>query len=59
MLAAMKWPEYPVAVGVIRDVKDENIYDQRVEQQLAEVKASSKITCMDDLLRSGETWEIK
>ena len=59
MLAAMKWPEYPVAVGVIRDVADENIYDVKVEQQLADVKASSKIQCVDDLLRSGETWEIK
>ena len=59
MLAAMKWPEYPVAVGIIREVEDENVYDQRVEQQLADVKASSKIQCMDDLLRSGETWEIK
>ena len=59
MLAAMKWPEYPVAVGIIRDVADENIYDVKVEQQLADVKASSKIQCVDDLLRSGETWEIK
>ncbi len=59
MLAAMKWPEYPVAVGIIREVEDENIYDQKVAQQVADVKASSKITCMDDLLRSGETWEIK
>ena len=59
MLAAMKWPEYPVAVGVIRDVADENIYDVKVEQQLADVKASSKIQCVDDLLRSGETWENK
>ena len=58
MLAAMKWPEYPVAVGIIREVEDENVYDQRVEQQLADVKASSKIQCVDDLLRSGETWEI-
>ena len=41
MLAAMKWPEYPVAVGIIREVEDANIYDQRVEQQVAEVKATS------------------
>ncbi|MBQ6571871.1 MAG: 2-oxoacid:ferredoxin oxidoreductase subunit beta, partial [Alistipes sp.] len=59
MLAAMKWPEYPVAVGIIREVKDDNVYNEKVEQQLAEVKASSKISCMDDLLRSGETWEIE
>ena len=58
MLAAMKWPEYPVAVGVIRDMKDENVYDAKVMEQVEAVKASSKITCMDELLRSGETWEI-
>ena len=59
MLAAMKYPEYPVAVGVIRDVDDENVYDQRVQQQVEEVKATAKIKCVDDLLRSGQTWEIK
>ena len=59
MLAAMKFPEYPVAVGVIRDVKEANVYDQKVEEQVAEVKQSAKIKCMDDLLRSGETWEIE
>ncbi len=59
MLAAMKYPEYPVAVGVIRDVDDENVYDLRVQQQVEEVKATAKIKCVDDLLRSGQTWEIK
>jgi 2-oxoglutarate ferredoxin oxidoreductase subunit beta len=55
----MKYPEYPVAVGVIRDVDDENVYDLRVQQQVEEVKATAKIKCVDDLLRSGQTWEIK
>ncbi len=59
MLAAMKYPEYPVAVGVIRDVEDENIYDEKVESQVAEVQASAKIRSVDDLLRSGETWTIE
>ena len=59
MLAAMKYPEYPVAVGVIRDVKDAQIYDEKVEEQVKEVQATSKIKCVDDLLRSGETWEIE
>ncbi|MBQ2415529.1 MAG: 2-oxoacid:ferredoxin oxidoreductase subunit beta, partial [Alistipes sp.] len=59
MLAAMKYPEYPVAVGVIRDVKDAQIYDEKVDEQVKEVQATAKIKCMDDLLRSGETWEIE
>ena len=59
MLAAMKYPDYPVAVGVIRDVNDPVVYDQGVQQQVEEVKASSKIRCVDDLLRSGATWEVE
>ena len=59
MLAAMKYPDYPVAVGVIRDVHDPVVYDQGVQQQVADVKAQSKIRCMDDLLRSGATWEVE
>ena len=59
MLAAMKYPDYPVAVGVIRCVEDDAVYDRAVERQVGEVVAASKIHCVDDLLRSGETWEIK
>ena len=59
MLAAMKYPDYPVAVGVIRDVDDPVVYDQGVQQQVADVKAQSKIRCMDDLLRSGATWGVE
>ncbi len=58
MLAAMKYPDYPVAVGVIRAVEDDAVYDLAVERQVEEVKASSKIRCVDDLLRSGATWEV-
>jgi 2-oxoglutarate ferredoxin oxidoreductase subunit beta len=59
MLAGMKYPEYPVAVGVIRDVDEENVYDIKVPEQVEQVKATAKIKCVDDLLRSGQTWEIK
>ena len=58
MLADMKYPDYPVALGIIRDVKDVT-YDDCVRDQVAEVKAKSKIQCVDDLLRSGSTWEVK
>ena len=58
MLAAMKYPEYPVALGVIRSVKEDAVYDLKVSEQVEEVRSTSKIRCMDDLLRSGETWEI-
>ena len=58
MLAAMKYPEYPVALGVIRSVKEDAVYDRKVSEQVEEVRSTCKIRCMDDLLRSGETWEI-
>ena len=59
MLAAMKYPDYPVALGVIRSVEDDAVYDRAVEKQVEEVKAASKIHCVDDLLRSGATWEVE
>jgi len=59
MLAAMKYPDYPVAVGVIRDVEDPVVYDQGVQRQVEEVRAARKIACVDDLLRSGATWEVE
>lgn len=57
MLVNMKAPEMPVALGVIRDVKDQT-YDDCVRDQLIEVRAHSKIFNMDGLLNSGETWEV-
>lgn len=58
MLASMKYPEYPVALGVIRSV-DEPSYAYEVEKQVETVKAQSKIHCMEDLLHSGATWEVE
>ena len=57
-LADMKGPDYPVALGVIRDVRDIT-YDDGVRDQVKEVMAKSKIHCVDDLLRSGSTWEVE
>ncbi len=57
MLANMRYPEYPVALGVIREVKGPT-YENDVESQIAEVQKSSKIKCMDDLLNSGSVWKV-
>ncbi|MCG8411664.1 MAG: 2-oxoacid:ferredoxin oxidoreductase subunit beta [Bacteroidales bacterium] len=57
MLANMSYPEYPVAFGVIRNVKAET-YDKAVYKQVEDVKEKSSFKCMDDLLRSGTTWEV-
>lgn len=57
MLANMKYPLYPVALGVIRAVPSYT-YEEAVVEQINRIKEKSPIKCMDDLLRSGSTWEI-
>ena len=58
MLVNMRAPEFPVALGVIRDV-EAHTYDEALDEQITEVQSQSKIRCMDDLLNSGDTWEVK
>ncbi|NLV19937.1 MAG: 2-oxoacid:ferredoxin oxidoreductase subunit beta [Bacteroidetes bacterium] len=58
MLSNMKYPDYPVALGVIRSVEGRT-YDAGVEEQIADIQKKSRIKCMDDLLMSGSTWKIK
>ena len=49
MLVNMKAPEFPVALGVIRDV-EAHTYDEDFDDQIEEVKKISKFHCIDDLL---------
>jgi 2-oxoglutarate ferredoxin oxidoreductase subunit beta len=58
LLINMALPEFPVAMGVIRAV-DAPVYDQEVKRQIKEVQATSKIKCVDDLFKSGNTWEVE
>jgi 2-oxoglutarate ferredoxin oxidoreductase subunit beta len=57
MLANMRYPEYPVALGVIRDVEWPT-YDEAMTEQNNSIRATSKIKCMDDLLNSGSVWTV-
>jgi len=57
-LVNMRSPDFPVALGVIRDV-DAPTYEERIENQIKEVKAKSKIKSMDDLMNSGNTWIVE
>jgi len=57
MLARMTPPEFPVALGVIR-AKAQDSYEELLEESIKTTKAASKIKNVDDLLRSGNTWEI-
>jgi 2-oxoglutarate ferredoxin oxidoreductase subunit beta len=58
MLANMRYPEYPVALGVIRSVPGSS-YDELVEEQINMVRKTASIKCADDLFRSGSMWEVK
>jgi len=58
MLANMRYPEYPVALGVIRSVHGPT-YDRSVEEQIGEIQKTAKIKSMDDLLMSGSVWEVE
>ncbi len=58
MLANMSYPNYPVALGVIRDVPD-HTYDDNLRDQVEEVRAHGAYHDVDALLHSGDTWEVK
>jgi len=58
MLAHMGYPDFPVALGVIRSVPG-NTYETEIEDQINTVRKNSKIKCMDDLLASGSVWKVE
>nr|WP_319267644.1 2-oxoacid:ferredoxin oxidoreductase subunit beta [uncultured Draconibacterium sp.] len=56
-LINMALPDFPVAFGVIRAVPAP-VYDTEMEAQIKEVQQTRKVTCVDELLNSGNTWEV-
>jgi len=56
-LINMALPDFPVAFGVIRSVAAP-VYDVEMERQIEEVQQTRKVKSMDELLNSGNTWEI-
>lgn len=57
-LVNMEYPEFPVALGVIRRVKAP-VYDQAMEAQIKEVQKSTKIRSFLDLAKEGDVWEVQ
>jgi 2-oxoglutarate ferredoxin oxidoreductase subunit beta len=58
-LALMDGPDFPVALGVIRDVKAPS-YDESVYAQIEEVRAKKSDRTLEEMLMmTCETWEIK
>jgi 2-oxoglutarate ferredoxin oxidoreductase subunit beta len=58
MLANMKYPEYPVALGVIRSVEAPT-YEVAVENQIKEIQKTSRIKSITYLLNSGSVWTVE
>ncbi len=56
-LIKMHPPEFPMALGVIRAVQAP-AYNELVDHQMAEAKANNPITNMDELLNSGNVWNV-
>lgn len=57
MLSRMTLPDYPMAMGVIRQWKT-NVYENMLHKQIKEAKKQSKITNVTELLNSGNTFRI-
>lgn len=58
MLAHMMPPEFPVAIGVIRDVVAPT-YNDCLDEIIDRETSKSNIHTVDDLLNSGSTWDIE
>jgi 2-oxoglutarate/2-oxoacid ferredoxin oxidoreductase subunit beta len=56
ILVGMDYPNYPVPIGVFRDI-DAPTYDELVQKQVDTARAKEKAD-FGALLRSGETWEV-
>ncbi|MCG6186711.1 2-oxoacid:ferredoxin oxidoreductase subunit beta [Maribellus maritimus] len=56
-LINMQLPDFPVAFGVIRSVSAP-VYDVEMAAQIKTVQQTRKIKNVDELLNSGNTWEV-
>jgi 2-oxoglutarate ferredoxin oxidoreductase subunit beta len=56
-LIYMEAPEFPIALGVIRDV-DAETFNDGIVNQIAKEQEKSKIKTFDDLIDSLEQWEM-
>jgi 2-oxoglutarate ferredoxin oxidoreductase subunit beta len=56
-LINMALPEFPIAMGVIRSV-EAPVYDQEMKKQIENVQQRRRVSSMDQLLHSGNTWIV-
>jgi len=58
MLAHIYWPEFPVPVGVIREI-EKPTHDQMLVEQIAQATAARGAGDLRRLLNAGETWTVE
>ena len=57
-LAMMEGPDFPIALGVIRDVKAPT-YDESVYQQIEDIKTKKPYHSFAELLETNDIWTIE
>jgi 2-oxoglutarate ferredoxin oxidoreductase subunit beta len=57
MLTRMMYPEYPVAMGVIRSL-DKGSYEEALEAQINLARIETRVRNVEDLINSGNVWDI-
>jgi 2-oxoglutarate/2-oxoacid ferredoxin oxidoreductase subunit beta len=57
MLSRLWWPEFPVPIGILRDVRRPT-HDALLTGQIDDVIARKGQGDLDQLLRSGDTWTV-
>jgi 2-oxoglutarate ferredoxin oxidoreductase subunit beta len=58
MLAHIYWPEFPVPVGVVRDITRPT-HDQMLDDQIRQAVGARGKGDLAELLHSGETWTVE
>lgn len=58
MLTRMGLPDFPVALGVIREVES-TVYEDVLMDQIKTAKKTTKYNSLDTFFASGDTWEVK
>jgi 2-oxoglutarate ferredoxin oxidoreductase subunit beta len=54
----MQGPDFPIALGVIRDVEAPT-YETAVAEQIEEIKGVKKYHNFEELLLTNDIWEVK
>jgi 2-oxoglutarate ferredoxin oxidoreductase subunit beta len=58
MLARMEYPDYPVPVGVFRDV-ERPTYEAMMDEQIKAAVARQGPGDLEKLINSGDTWVVE